>query len=187
MEKIYRVKIIFIVLSFSIVYSCNNDKEVFSKFEQKYPSFSLDSFLISKTERFKTFIGYDLTMADSNKILSFAYITEDYDEVKKGDVYFEFYQEKKIVDDTVFVYAFDENKKLLYSFEHNENRYVPSKNAIFLKGKYYYYYKFYYPRLNDYQRQFYEDHEDSIKNNHINEIPQFEDVFGFSKDKIKSD
>ncbi len=171
MEKVYLEKIVLFLFMAFFSTSCTDHKKIFSKFEEKYNSFELDSFILFESTKFQNFIDYDLTMADSNKILSFTYIIKDYEDVKKGNIYFDNYQEKKRENDTIYVSAFDENRKLLYSFKHNENRYVPTEDAIFIKGKYYYYYTYLRGRLDHFQRAYFESNQDSITNNLVNEIP----------------
>lgn len=182
MEKIYWNKVgIFLLLAFCF-YSCVNHKRVYEKFEQMYPVYNLDNFVNRKLFKYETDIDYTLTTADSSKIIFFVYFHKGNINMPKGSILFIDYQEKEIIGDTIFVSAFDKNKKLLYSYKHTENRYSPAKDAIFFKGRYYYYYKYYFAQLNDYQKKFYDEHKDSIINNHVNEIPQFEEVFGSSND-----
>jgi len=158
-------------LLFLIILGCNNRSKIFSEFERQYPKYHLDSLIISDISKTETFIDYTLTSFDSTKLLSFAYMIKSNPALNKGNIYFGDYQEKHIVGDTIYVCAYDENRKLLYSFKHTKNRYSPANDAIFLKGRYFYYYKYYYGQLNVNQKQYYELHEDSILNNYVNEIP----------------
>lgn len=177
MEKIHRIKIVIAITLACSIFSCTNHFKIREEFEHKYPLFKLDSLPLLERTKFETFVNYNLTSLDSNKLLSFTFIRKDFNEMKQGSVHFDLYLEKTIKNGFFYVSAFNENKKLLYSFKQTENRYTPGKEAVFLKGKYYYYYKFYYAQLNAYQRLFYEKNKDSIVNNLTNDIPQFEEVF----------
>ena len=169
MEKVYLEKVAIFLFIVLINVSCTNHRKIFSKFEEKYPLYKLDSFTLIESVKLKNLTNYNLMTEDSNKVLSFSYITKDYKDLKRGGLYFDNYQEKRIENDTIYVSAFDEKRKLLYSFMHTDNRYVPSVDVVFLKGKYYY--TFLRSKLTKYQKKFFENHKDSITNNLVNKIP----------------
>ncbi|MCG6189131.1 hypothetical protein [Maribellus maritimus] len=171
MKKSYWIKTIFITFIALTTSYCSNKRKIFTEFERKYPQYHLDSLKVANIANFKTFRDYTLLSVDSNKLLFFACMIKDNSVLKKGEVLFNDYQEKINIGDTTYVFAYNESKRLLYSFKHSENRYSPAKDAIFIKGRYFYYYKYHYPMLNDYQKKIFEQYKDSIVNNYVNEIP----------------
>ena len=145
------------------------------QFKKTYPMIYLENLEYKNEIDLKSVIQYKLSNTDSSEVLFFAYINKNFEDKKAGDVVFLSFEKRQKINHSLYhISGFNENLDTLYSFKHYSKEYLPNDEAIFLSGKYYYYYQYRISTLNDNQRRFYEENKDSIINNQVNEIPQFE-------------